>query len=134
MSEEFSLAVREKAAEYANAHAVDPYWTAGTIADCHQLGHALCWAVQDGALHMDPVELDRARWEEACRQTDRSGTYPEIVGTHRRLVREGWLPPEPVDPVEQVAREVDDDNWVGVTRSLRASLGKLGLKIVKDGQ
>lgn len=99
---DFPQAVREEAARRANATAQsDDYTAANIIAlESHR---ALCQAVQDGALHLDLVELDRARWYEANRAAD---ALSSVLSEYRRLVREGWTPPEPVDPVVEVAREV----------------------------
>jgi hypothetical protein len=49
---------------------------------------------------MTPEELDKARVDEAFRIWGGPQTYTaEIVGqTAARLAREGWTPPEPVDP------------------------------------
>lgn len=100
---DFSQAVREKAAAMVNAQESHLGWRADEIAQgC--VGRALCQAVQDGALHLDPVELDKARWEEAEKITPAS--YGALALIYRRLVRDRWTPPEPVDPVKQVAREV----------------------------
>ena len=98
---EFSQAVREKAAQIARSVDLDDVaWTADDV-ERETFGRALCQAVLDGALHIPAVELDKARWGNAT--GDRTGYTIDI---YRRLVREGWTPPEPVDPVEQVAREV----------------------------
>lgn len=127
---EYSKEVREEAARRANEHRYlkEPYTAANICVS--PLAHALCQVVLDGALHLDPVELDQARWEEA---TLRFGNaLDDDIRNYRRLVREGWTPPEPVDPVEQVEALMSFD---GGDLRLGPALSKLRLKIVpEDGQ
>ena len=136
---EYSKEIREEAARRANAENFTSKLYDRINISTIRFGRALCQAVLDGALHLDPEELDRARLEEAKKNTPSSGYaqskawWEAALHEYRRRVREGWTPPEPVDPVEQVARElmwkIDEDAAV-----LSAALAKLGLKIVKDGQ
>lgn len=137
---EYSKEVREEAARRANAWSLVGAWTADSVVSA-PAGRALCQAVQDGALHLDPVELDKARWDAATTfASDRYGSSGPVwqgaaIGEYRRLVREGWTPPE-VDPVEQVAREMFTEGGMHhACASLNAALAKLRLKIVpEDGQ
>ncbi len=46
----------------------------------------------------DEDELDMARVKEAKRLTGLPGIWPDISLIAARLAREGWTPPEPVDP------------------------------------
>lgn len=101
MTEEFSLAVREEAARRANAESVGHTdYRADTIVKCAPIvGRALCRAVQNGNLHLDPAELDKARWKET-RKFSQDETYrADQVFRYRILVISNWTPPEPVDPV-----------------------------------
>lgn len=125
----YSKEVREEAARRAYAVDLDdPDWTADNIAN-DWIGRALCRAVADGLLHLDPVELDRARWEEAKR---RFASQQGLTVDHfyRRLVREGWHP-EPVDPVAEFCKAINVGPASDLGREIQAALDKLGLDIVK---
>ena len=55
---------------------------------------------------MSPEELDEARVEEARRRWNSNDpTIPDIATGAARLAREGWTPPEPVDPDVLAFRE-----------------------------
>ena len=47
---------------------------------------------------LDADELDYARVKEAKRRTELPGIWPDISLIAARLAREGWTPPEVVDP------------------------------------
>jgi hypothetical protein len=49
---------------------------------------------------MTPEQLDEATVKEAKRLTDAAGLcdWPSVAQTAARLAREGWTPPESVDP------------------------------------
>ena len=55
---------------------------------------------------MTPEELDEATVKEAKRLTDAAGLcdWPSVAQTAARLAREGWTPPETVDPDLLAAR------------------------------
>ena len=56
---------------------------------------------------MTPEELDKARANEAWRLWQIQNTdhpQPDIIAA--RLAREGWMPPEPVDPDVLAVRKV----------------------------
>ena len=136
---DFPQAVRKEAARRANAEGYPGNLNVKDIAS-FPLGCALCRAVLDGALHLDPMELDKARWDEAERLASQvdiregaftAGWWRMEWEEYRRLVRKGWTPPEPVDQVEQICTEL---GWRDEARDIRAALAKLGLKIVKDEQ
>ena len=123
---EYSKEVREEAARRANAWSLVGAWTADSVVSA-PAGRALCQAVQDGALHLDPVELDKARWEVAKHRSATQGR--SMIEHYRRLVISGWPPPEPVDPVEQVEELMSFD---GGDLRLGPALSKLRLKIVPE--
>ena len=57
---------------------------------------------------MTNEELDEARAKEALRETDEANryfTFLEVATLAARLAREGWTPPEPVDPDVLAFRE-----------------------------
>jgi hypothetical protein len=55
---------------------------------------------------MTPEELDEARAKEAWRIYDGGGIHtPPSAIIAARLAREGWMPPEPVDPDVLAFRE-----------------------------
>jgi hypothetical protein len=122
----FTQAVREKAAEMANEEGwnVTPH----AVSNWSE-GRALCRAVQDGLLHIDPAELDKARWEAAHWQIKTGETY---TAAYRRLVREGWTPPEPVDPVEALLKEAFGHAAGLHGPHVAAALRRMRLKIVPE--
>jgi hypothetical protein len=64
---------------------------------------------------MTPEELDRARSDEAWRIWERQpDSLPETATIAARLAREGWMPPEPVDPDVAAVREVVAAEWEAV--------------------
>jgi hypothetical protein len=129
---EFPLKVRAEAARRVNAEG-RLTWTAEDIIE-GQVGIALCQAVMDGCLHLDPDELDRARAEVVLAGGYTPGLDRSPYDRYRRLVREGWTPPEPVDPVLAMCREL---GWWSAddTQPFAAALAKLRLKIVpEDGE
>jgi hypothetical protein len=64
---------------------------------------------------MTPEELDKARAEEAWRVWE--GVKPSLCEDNdvalfaARLAREGWMPPEPVDPDLIAVREIVAREW-----------------------
>ena len=58
---------------------------------------------------MTNEELDRARVDEAIRTGN--GIVGTVARIAARLAREGWMPPEPVDPDWQEAERLYQDNW-----------------------
>lgn len=59
---------------------------------------------------MTPEELDEARAKEAWRLCEESPTL-SLATTAARLAREGWTPPEPVDPDILAFREWAAKEW-----------------------
>jgi hypothetical protein len=78
---------------------------------------------------MTPEELDKARSDEAWRIWERQpDSLPETATIAARLAREGWAPPEPVDPDLLVVREImaeeyEKAGWPALAKSARE--GKL---------
>jgi hypothetical protein len=63
---------------------------------------------------MTPEELDEARAIEAQRRwahSEQTGSSSWVIAA--RLAREGWTPPEPVDPDLLIAREASAQEWEG---------------------
>ena len=78
---------------------------------------------------MTPEELDEARGDEALRLHNGPHTNGASIATiAARLAREGWAPPEPVDPDLLVVREImaeeyEKAGWPALAKSARE--GKL---------
>jgi hypothetical protein len=122
----YPIEVREEAARRLNTTLNTVGYSEWNVANTGA-GLAVCQAVLDGLLHVDPVELDRARWEEACAH---AGLHDEArMQEYRHLVRKGQHP-EPVDPVAQVWRD-ERLQRTGSLETFRAALDKLGYVITK---
>ena len=72
---------------------------------------------------MTPEEMDKARAKEAWRiyMTNPPGmTGKRLAMIAARLAREGWMPPEPVDPDLLAVREIVAEWWDGMGSSYSA--------------
>lgn len=74
---------------------------------------------------MTPEELDKARADEAWRLQGimiDSGHIESIGIIAARLAREGWMPPEPVDPDLLAVREISAKQFEGAEAVVSADI------------
>jgi hypothetical protein len=79
---------------------------------------------------MTNEELDKARAREAWRVYD-GGNVERLAAIAARLAREGWTPPEPVDPDVLAFEKWDTTHEYGVTPTIKGAF-IAGLELARE--